>query len=91
MTFKCYTDGACQMNGKENAKGGWAFVAIDNEGNIRAQECGGEIGTTNNRMELMAVVYGLNFAIGCADISEKIEIYSDSAYVVNCFKQGPVS
>lgn len=87
MVFKCYTDGSALNNGKPDAKGGWSFVAIDKNGTVVKEEYGSEIGTTNNRMELMGVIFGLNYAIVKADIGELIEIYTDSAYVVNCIKE----
>lgn len=72
-----YTDGACSGN---PGIGGWAFV-LDYKG-IQKKCSGGEVETTNNRMELKAVIEGLKaLKEPC-----KVEIYSDSAYVVNAFK-----
>lgn len=73
-----YTDGACSGN---PGIGGWA--AILNYNGIEKILSGGENQTTNNRMELMAVIKGLEA------IKEKckVDIYSDSAYVVNAFLQ----
>lgn len=77
-----YTDGACSGN---PGKGGWG--AILKYGNHEKVLSGGEKETTNNRMELLAVIKGLEA------LKEKcsIEIYSDSAYVVNAFLQGWLS
>lgn len=74
-----YTDGACSGN---PGKGGWA--AILNYKNHEKVLSGGENQTTNNRMELMAVIAGLQA------LKERcrVDIYSDSAYVVNAFLQG---
>lgn len=71
-----YTDGACSGN---PGVGGWAFVLKYK--NAEKQVSGGEEQTTNNRMELMAVIEGLKA------LKEKcnVKIYSDSAYVVNAF------
>ena len=71
-----YTDGACSGN---PGIGGWA--AILNYNGIEKILSGGESQTTNNRMELMAVIKGLEV------IKEtcKVDVYSDSAYVVNAF------
>ena len=73
-----YTDGACSGN---PGKGGWACIM-----SYKGQEkilSGGEDDTTNNRMELMAVIMGLeNIKSG-----NKVKIYSDSAYVINAFNQ----
>lgn len=71
-----YTDGACSGN---PGVGGWAFVLKYK--NAEKQVSGGEENTTNNRMELTAVIKGLKA------LKEKcnVKIYSDSAYVVNAF------
>lgn len=71
-----YTDGACSNN---PGMGGWAYILKYNR---KTTECSGfEAETTNNKMELMAVIKGLEA------IPEKcnVEVYSDSAYVVNAF------
>ena len=73
-----YTDGACSGN---PGPGGW--VAILMAGGVKKELSGGEKDTTNNRMELMAVIEGLNaLKRPC-----KVDIFSDSAYVVNAFEQ----
>lgn len=74
-----YTDGACSGN---PGIGGWgAILFYKGKDKILS---GGEESTTNNRMELMAVIKGLEaIKEGC-----KVDIYSDSAYVVNAFLQG---
>ena len=71
-----YTDGACSGN---PGVGGWAFVLKYK--NAEKQISGGEENTTNNRMELTAVIRGLEA------LKEKcsVKIFSDSAYVVNAF------
>lgn len=77
-----YTDGACSGN---PGAGGWGAVLLYGEN--RAELSGGEAETTNNRMELTAVVKGLErLKYPC-----KVAIYSDSAYVVNAFTQGWIS
>lgn len=74
--IELYTDGACSVNLQI---GGWGCVLIYR--NLRKELSGGEINTTNNRMELMAVIKGLEaLKEPC-----KVNIYSDSAYVVNAF------
>jgi ribonuclease HI len=69
-----YTDGACRGN---PGPGGWAWF----EPASGAWESGGEARTTNQRMELMAVLQALRSHEG------DIAIRSDSTYVVNCFRQ----
>lgn len=73
-----YTDGACSGN---PGAGGWGAVLLFGE--HKKELSGGEVNTTNNRMELMAVIMGLSqLKFPC-----EVEIYSDSAYVVNAFLQ----
>lgn len=72
-----YTDGACSVN---PGVGGWAYI-LDYNGNHKKM-AGAEKETTNNRMELMAVIEGLKaLKEPC-----KVQLYSDSAYVINAFK-----
>lgn len=74
-----YTDGACSGN---PGPGGWAAVLLF-EGN-KKEISGGEKNTTNNIMELTAIIEGLKaLKEDC-----EVEIYSDSAYSVNAFNQG---
>ena len=73
-----YTDGACSGN---PGPGGWAAILM--AGGAKKEMSGGERDTTNNRMELMAVIEGLK----ALKRSCKVDIYSDSAYVVNAFEQ----
>lgn len=73
-----YTDGACSGN---PGKGGWGAILI--YGDAVKEISGGEDNTTNNRMELKAVIEGLKALKSSCDV----EIYSDSAYVVNAFTQ----
>lgn len=82
MRVRIYTDGACSGN---PGPGGWAAIVSLNE-NMKVLK-GFESSTTNNRMELMAVVNAMK-AVMSGDVAinpqkDKVEIYSDSAYVVN--------
>ena len=78
-TTVVYTDGACSGN---PGPGGWAWaVAPDGE----PFGAGGEAATTNQRMELTAVLEALR-ALGVGSEAGAIEIVSDSTYVVNCFR-----
>ena len=72
-----YTDGACSGN---PGPGGWGWaVAPDGE----PQGSGGDAQTTNQRMEIRAVLEALR-ALGVED--GPIDVVSDSTYVVNCFR-----
>lgn len=73
-----YTDGACSGN---PGPGGWGAILMYN--GAEKELSGGENDTTNNRMELMAVIKGLETIKSPCEV----EIYSDSAYVVNAFLQ----
>ena len=78
-TVTVYTDGACSGN---PGPGGWA--AILRYGESVRELSGGEHETTNNRMELMGVISGLEaLRERCA-----VELYSDSQYVVNALNNG---
>lgn len=76
MTNIVYTDGSCYPN--PNGNGGWAYVVL-NDG-VEIRRCGGsEKLTTNNRMELTAILEALkSFNDG-----DEVEIISDSQYCVN--------
>lgn len=74
-----YTDGACSGN---PGAGGWGAILM--HGNRAKEISGFEKETTNNRMELTAVIVALStLKQPCT-----VELYSDSAYVVNAIKQG---
>ena len=73
-----YTDGACSGN---PGPGGWAAILM--VGDVKKELCGGEPSTTNNRMELLAVINGLKALTRPCEV----DLYSDSAYVVNAFQQ----
>lgn len=74
---RIFTDGGCSGN---PGPGGWAWAAFEDGNNI-AYSSGGEEATTNNKMELTAVINALGFAID-ANYSV-VEILTDSQYVKN--------
>ena len=74
-----YTDGACSGN---PGKGGYGGILIYN--GIEKEYSGYEELTTNTRMEITAVIMGLKMLKAPVEL----DIYSDSAYVVNAFLQG---
>ena len=77
-----YTDGACSGN---PGRGGWGAILI--YGSYRKELSGGEQVTTNNKMELTAVIEGLK----ALNEPCEVDVYSDSAYVVNAFLQDWIS
>lgn len=74
-----YTDGACSGN---PGPGGYGAILIYN--GIEKEVSGGEAQTTNNKMEMMAVIRGLEMLKEPCEVS----VYSDSAYVVNSIEKG---
>lgn len=75
-----YTDGACSGN---PGPGGWAFVLKHPATGKEMESSGAEAETTNNRMELMAVIRGLE-ALKAPSL---VDLYSDSQYVLNGLKE----
>ena len=74
-----YTDGACRNN---PGRGGWGAILV--YGRYEKEMSGGEALTTNNRMELMAAISGLEaLKEPCA-----VSLYSDSKYLVDAFNEG---
>ncbi len=74
QTITMYTDGACSGN---PGPGGWGVVL--QYGDVEKELYGGEAHTTNNRMELLAVIMGLRaLKRACA-----VAVYTDSVYVKN--------
>ena len=71
-----YTDGACSGN---PGPGGWAYILRHDASASEREDSGGEAHTTNNRMELMAVIRGLT----ALTRASKVDVYSDSQYVLN--------
>jgi ribonuclease HI len=71
--IKIYTDGACKGN---PGIGGWGALLVYNEQSIEIFD--GELETTNNRMELKAVIEALNHA---TSMNDDVQIYTDSSYV----------
>ena len=74
-----YTDGACSGNPGD---GGWAAILFYRD--FKREISGGERDTTNNRMELKAVIKGLKMLKEPCDVT----VYSDSRYCVDAFLQG---
>lgn len=70
-----YTDGGCHGN---PGPGGWAFRIVDGAGTVVDEASGGDAATTNNRMELTAVIRGLEVLDGRA---ASVTVVTDSQYV----------
>ncbi len=72
--IELYTDGACSGN---PGPGGWAYILKYLKSGDVVEHSGGELATTNNRMELISVIEGLD----ALDASCRVELYCDSQYV----------
>lgn len=84
MKVSIYTDGAAR--GNPDGPGGYGTVLeyVDSKGELHTKELSkGYKKTTNNRMELMAVIIGLE----ALNRPCEVEVYSDSKYVVDAFNQ----
>lgn len=81
--LKIYCDGACSGN---PGPGGWAFVIPE----LNVEQSGYEPDTTNNRMEIFAVIQSLKFIYHkCPQyMDDGVEIITDSQYVVNTMTSG---
>ena len=84
MLVKIYTDGAAR--GNPDGPGGYGCVLhyVDTKGELHTREySAGYQRTTNNRMELMAAIVGLE----ALNRPCQVELYSDSKYLVDAFNQ----
>jgi ribonuclease HI len=75
-----FTDGACSGN---PGPGGWAAIVVFPEGHV-VELGGGDASTTNNQMEMLAVIKGLESAKAA---SQSVVIYTDSTYVIRGITQ----
>ena len=80
--LRIYTDGACAGNQSDQNIGGWG--AILEYGEHQKELFGGQANTTNNRMELTAVIEAFK---ALKQTGQKIEVFTDSSYVANCFRE----
>ena len=82
MNYTIYTDGATSDNGREGARGGWAWILLD-EDRIILEESGHLDNTTNNICELTAIIKACETVEKIIDKNKKVIVYSDSAYAIN--------
>ena len=78
--FDLFTDGACSGN---PGPGGWGFILREIGGSGELLQSGAEHGTTNNRMELTAVIRGFD----SISVPSQVRVISDSEYVVKGLKE----
>lgn len=74
-----YTDGACRGN---PGRGGWGAILV--YGSTEKELSGGEVSTTNNRMELTAAIRALSALKEPCEVT----LYSDSKYLVDAIEKG---
>lgn len=86
ISIEIYTDGSLKKQAQHTTFGGWAYIAVQDSKKIYF-DSGSEYGTTNQRMELTAIVKALQYAQSIRKNCEKVIIYSDSAYAINCYTQ----
>ena len=99
MKIQIWTDGSCKGNGKKDSYGGWAYVILI-DGKIVHKDSHGVDNTTNNQMELSAVIAGIQALdkikdklIDLGDFNPlilqniNIEVFSDSAYLQRCWEE----
>ncbi len=86
IELEVYTDGSCKKINYSTTFGGWAFIVI-RDGQKIYEAAGSENPSSNQRMELKAILEGLKYAASIRRPNEKVVIYSDSAYAINCYHQ----
>ena len=88
MNYNVYTDGACSGN---PGVGGWAFIIIP-DNHLISRVYGHNLETTNNRMELYAIIKALKYINSMVDKYARkrytINVYSDSTYCINPIVEG---
>ena len=80
--LRIYTDGGCAGNQSDENLGGWGAV-LEYRSAVKELH-GGEANTTNNRMEMTALLEALR-AVTKED--QKIQVFSDSSYLMDCFRK----
>ena len=80
--LRIFTDGACSNNQQKKNAGGWGTILIF--GDRKKELYGGEANTTNNRMEMTALIEGLR-ALKRKGL--EMDVFSDSSYLMNCFRK----
>ena len=84
IPLEIYTDGSLKKMGQQSTFGGWAFCVVRDSKELYHKS--GSVGmTTNQRMELLAILEALKYAQNIRQRLEKVIIYSDSAYAINCY------
>ncbi len=80
--LKIYTDGGCSGNQSDENIGGWGAILVF--GDVEKELYGGELNTTNNRMEMTALLEAFK-ALKKDNLT--IQVFSDSSYLMDCFRK----
>lgn len=80
--LRIYTDGGCAGNQSDENLGGWG--AVLEFGEHRKELFGSEANTTNNRMEMTALLEAFR---ALKKDGQTIEVFSDSSYLMDCFRK----
>lgn len=85
--WRLYTDGACKKLSTFDSFGfgGWCYAIVDNHETVTHMGHGSVNETTSQRMELTAMAEGLEYIESIKARDEIVDVYSDSAYVINCY------
>lgn len=93
MEFTVYTDGGCHGNRRDaGCPGGYGYLILDPGNNEIDHDGGSEENTTNNRMEMTAIIQGLKNLIGSLEVSyggskkHDCIVKTDSRYVCDNFE-----
>ena len=82
LAINIYTDGACSGNQFDINAGGWGVIL--EYGSHSKELYGGEVNTTNNRMELTALIEGLS---ALTKKNYDARVFSDSSYLIDCLRK----
>jgi len=80
--LRIYTDGGCSGNQSDENLGGWG--AILEFGGVQKELYGSEANTTNNRMEMTALLEAFR---AIKKENQMIHVFSDSSYLMDCFRK----
>ena len=84
--YEIYTDGATSKNGYEGSQGGYAWALIK-DGECIDYASYAIAPATNNICEMMAIIMACEEILPILENFDKVIVYSDSAYCINCYKQ----
>jgi len=80
--LRIYTDGGCSGNQSDENLGGWG--AILEFGGVQKELYGSQANTTNNRMEMTALLEAFK---AIKKENQTIHVFSDSSYLMDCFRK----